>query len=202
MRSDKPPDSLIGESARAAGSHYRRTFGRAVAVVYTGGTIAQGLKLIFAFGWEYMPYWVDWALIVLGTYGGVGLVRFAGQIMWRGTWEKVVHGLIAAHLLVSVAVHAWVVAIGSHEFFTIFPYEYSYFAVAYEPGEENLASMEKDQHKPFTESKLVNKFLGNFGELEAAVQEETGVSEWWRWLVFFGLLLLCLELYLGWRFSA
>jgi hypothetical protein len=118
-------------TARVAKAHYRRTFGRAVAVVYTGGTVAQSLKLVFAFGWEYMPFWVDWALILLGTYGSVGLILFAGQIAWRGTWEKVVHGLIAAHLLVSVVVHAWIVVVGSHDFFTIFPYEYSYFAVAY-----------------------------------------------------------------------
>ncbi len=118
----------VPASARA---RYRQTFGLAVAVVYTGGTVAQSLKLVFAFGWEYMPFWVDWVLIVLGTYGGVGLILFARQVAWRGTWEKVVHGLMAAHLLVSVGVHAWIVAIGSHEFFTIFPYEYSYFAVAY-----------------------------------------------------------------------
>lgn len=78
----------------------------------------------------------------------------------------------------------------------------SYFAVAYEAGEEDLTAMEEDQREPFTESEMVNKFLNTFGELEAAVQEETGVAEWWRWLVFFALLLLCLELYLGWRFSA
>jgi len=122
------PGSRTASLARTC---YRETFSRAVAVVYTGGTIAQSLKLILAFGWEYMPFWVDWALIVLGTYGGVGLILFSQQIAWRGAWEKVVHWLIATHLLVSVAVHAWIVVIGSHEFFTVFPYEYSYFAVAY-----------------------------------------------------------------------
>ncbi len=111
--------------------HYRRTFGRAVAMVYTGGTVAHTLKLLFAFSWEYMPLWVDWVLIVLGTYGGVGLLLFLRSMTWRGTWEKVVHCLIAAHLLTSVIVHAKVVAVGSHEFFTQFPYEYSYFAVVY-----------------------------------------------------------------------
>ncbi|MDH3317693.1 MAG: hypothetical protein OER43_18255 [Gammaproteobacteria bacterium] len=121
----------MSAAAAKARSHYRRTFGRAVAIVYTGGTIAQSFKLIFAFGWEYMPYWVDWALIVLGTYGGVGLILYAHQVAWRGGWEKVVHWLTVVHLLVSVAVHAWVVVIGSHDFFTLFPYEYSYFAVAY-----------------------------------------------------------------------
>lgn len=112
-------------------TRYRNTFGHAVAIVYTGGTVAQILKLVFAFGWEYMPFWVDWALIVLGTYGGVGLLLFMRHVTWRGTWEKIVHGLIAAHLLVSVIVHVRVVVVGSHEFFTIFPYEYSYFAVVY-----------------------------------------------------------------------
>ncbi len=118
-------------AAGLAGSHYRRTFGRAVAVVYTGGTIAHILKLTIGFGWQYMPFWVDWVLIVLGTYGGVGLLLFVRQIAWRGTWERVVHVLIATHLLASVGVHAWIIVVGSHEFFTIFPYEYSYLAVTY-----------------------------------------------------------------------
>ncbi len=110
---------------------YRKTFGHVVAAVYTGGTIAHLLKLVFSFGWEYMPYWVDWALIVLGTYGGFGLVIFALDVRWRGVWEKLVHGLIAVHLLASVLVHVWTVVIGSHRFFTLFPYEYSYFALVY-----------------------------------------------------------------------
>jgi hypothetical protein len=78
-----------------------------------------------------MPFWVDWALIVLGTYGGAGLILYSRQIAWRGTWEKVVHWLIVTHLLVSVVVHVWIVIVGSHEFFTVFPYGYSYFAAAY-----------------------------------------------------------------------
>lgn len=119
---------VITATARA---HYRQTFGRVVAVVYTGGTVAQSLQLTFAFGWEYMPFWIDWALVVLGTYGGLGLIFFAKEVAWRGAWEKVVHGAITTHLLISVLVHAWTIAVANHEFFTNFPYEYSYFAVAY-----------------------------------------------------------------------
>lgn len=131
-RDDSRQNTSFGSlAAGLINAHHRRTFGRAVAIVYTGGTIAQTLKLILAFGWEYMPFWVDWALIVLGTYGGVGLIRYSGQIAWRGPWEKLVHWLIVTHLLASVVVHAWIVIIGSHLFFTVFPYEYSYFAVAY-----------------------------------------------------------------------
>jgi hypothetical protein len=76
-----------------------------------------------------------------------------------------------------------------------------YFAVAYQAGEEELAPLEEEQEEAFKNT-VVAGFLDTFGELETAVQEETGVSEWWRWMVFIGLLLLCLELYLGWRFSS
>ena len=111
--------------------HYRQTFPRAVAIVYTGGTIAHLLRLLLRFGWEYMPFWVDWALIVIGTYGGLGLILFARQVVWRGVWEKVVHGLIVAHLFISILVHVRTVVVGNHEFFTAFPTEYSYFAIVY-----------------------------------------------------------------------
>lgn len=67
---------------------YRRTFGRAVAIVYTGGTVAQLLHLLLRFGWEYMPFWVDWVLIVVGTYGGLGLLIFARRVAWRGTMSS------------------------------------------------------------------------------------------------------------------
>ncbi len=112
-------------------THYRNTLSRVVAIVYTGGTIAQSLQLVLAFGWESIPFWVDWALVVLGSYGGVGLLLFTNSIAWRGRWEKVVHGLIVAHLLTSVVLHAGVIAVGNHDLFATFPYEYSYFAVAY-----------------------------------------------------------------------
>ncbi len=110
---------------------YRNSFGRVVAVVYTGGTVAQVLRLLVGFSFDDMPFWVDWALVVLGSYGGIGLLVFARQVDYRGVWEKVVHGLIAAHLLVSVAVHVWPIVVHSHAMFAVFPYGYSFFATAY-----------------------------------------------------------------------
>ena len=112
---------------------YRRSFGRVVAVVYTGGTVAQVLRLLVghSFNFNDMPFWVDWALVVLGSYGGIGLLVFARQVDYRGVWEKVVHGLIAAHLLVSVVVHLWAIVVHSHAMFAVFPYGYSFFATAY-----------------------------------------------------------------------
>ena len=76
-----------------------------------------------------------------------------------------------------------------------------YYAVAYEAGEDDLTAMEADEQKIFKDT-VVHRFLKTYPELEVSVQEETGVSEWWRWFVFGALALLCLELFLGWRFSA
>jgi hypothetical protein len=67
----------------------------------------------------------------MGTYGGLGLLIFARRVAWRGGWEKLVHGLIVAHLFMSILVHVRALLVGNHEFFTAFPYEYSYFAVVY-----------------------------------------------------------------------
>ena len=103
----------------------------AVAVLYTGGSVAQLLKLIYNFSWQEMPYIIDWAIVVLGTVGATTLALQTSRIKYRGFWEKPVHFLIIAHLTVSVALHLWTIYIQDHELFTVFPYEYSYFAIAY-----------------------------------------------------------------------
>ena len=76
-----------------------------------------------------------------------------------------------------------------------------YYAVAFKPGEEDLKELDEESRAPFSEA-IVHKFLKTTAELAVAVQEETGVSEWWRWFVVIALGLLCGELFLGWRFSA
>ncbi len=76
-----------------------------------------------------------------------------------------------------------------------------YYAVAFQPGEEDLKELDEETRAPFNEQ-IVHKFLKTTAELDLAVQEETGVSEWWRWFVLIASALLCVELFLGWRFSA
>ncbi len=103
----------------------------AAAVLYTGGSIAQLLKLIFDFPWQEMPWAVDWAIVALGSLATVTLVANTGRIAWRGAWEKPVHYLIILHLMASVATHLWALWVRNHDMFGKFPYEYSYFALAY-----------------------------------------------------------------------
>ena len=103
----------------------------AVAVLYTGGSVAQLLKLIYDFPWQKMPYVIDWIIVILGSVGATTLATQTQNLDYRGWWEKPVHLLIIGHLGISVALHLWAIYIHSHAVFTAFPLEYSYFALAY-----------------------------------------------------------------------
>ena len=104
---------------------------RAAAVLYTAGTLAQVLRLSFAFPLTEMPFAVDWVIIGLGSVGALGLVLGSRDIAYRGSWEKIVHWLIIVHLGISVLMHLWAVVRGDHEMFRIFSYQYSAVAVVY-----------------------------------------------------------------------
>ncbi len=103
----------------------------AAAALYTGGSVAQLLKLIYDFPWQEMPYVIDWIIVILGSVGAATLTVQTQRIDYRGWWEKPVHFLIIAHLTVSVLLHLWAIYIQSHDVFAVFPFEYSYFAIVY-----------------------------------------------------------------------
>ena len=103
----------------------------AVAALYTGGSIAQLLKLIYQFPWQEMPFVIDWAIVSLGTIGAYTLVVNTRRIAYRGWWEKPVHYLIIVHLGASVVLHAWTIYVQNHDLYAAFPLAYSYFALTY-----------------------------------------------------------------------
>lgn len=103
----------------------------AVATLYTGGSIAQLLKLIYEFPWQDMPFVIDWLIVVLGTIGLITLATQTRHVDYRGRWERPVHFLIIAHLGISVALHLWTIYVQNHDLYATFPLEYSYFALLY-----------------------------------------------------------------------
>ncbi len=103
----------------------------AVAVLYTGGSVAQLLKLIYNFPWQEMPFVIDWIIVLLGTVGAVTLAIQTRHIDHRGWWEKPIHFLIITHLGISVALHLWTIYVQNHDLYIAFPLGYSYFALAY-----------------------------------------------------------------------
>ena len=56
----------------------------AVAVLYTGGSVAQLLKLVYEFPWQEMPYVIDWLIVILGTVGVMTLTIQTRHIDYRG----------------------------------------------------------------------------------------------------------------------
>jgi hypothetical protein len=74
---------------------------------------------------------VDWLLVVLGPIGLAGLIAFHRQIRYRGRWEHITHWLIVVHLGASVVVHVWILVAQSHAVLSVFPPDYSDFAVVY-----------------------------------------------------------------------
>jgi len=78
-----------------------------------------------------MPVAVDWVVVTLGGYAGLGLIVFARQIPFRNIWDKIAYGLLIVHLDGSVIVHAYILFSGNQSVLGIFPYWYSFVAVGY-----------------------------------------------------------------------
>ena len=116
---------------RGVHTFLRAYCGRLVAVLYTAGTIAHIVRLVSRFGFDEMPFFPDWAVVLLGTPGVIGLVLYADEVDYRGRWERVLHWLIVAHLFVSVCLHVWILVVQTHEMLSVFSLGYSYFAVVY-----------------------------------------------------------------------
>jgi len=115
----------------ATASRFETTWVRIVALIYTGGTVAQILRLIVRFGWQDIPFFPDWILATAGPIGVAGMVVHANRIAYRGLWERLTHWVIVAHLAISVLLHIWILIVRSHAVLSVFGYSYSYFAVVY-----------------------------------------------------------------------
>lgn len=79
--------------------------------------------------------------------------------------------------------------------------EDKHYAVSLAPGESDLELLENDTRERLSKEGLVTKYVASSNDLSAAIQEETGEREWWRWFVFLALGILMVELFLGWRWS-
>ncbi len=74
-----------------------------------------------------------------------------------------------------------------------------YFTVAPEHAEGDLTALAPARVTALDACPAV--FVDNEADLTARVQQEEGGREWWRVAIMAALLLLCGELFLGWRFS-
>ncbi len=112
-------------------SLYFRTFARICLLPYIGGTILHILRLIYDFPMEKIPWEVDWVIVILGSYGGLGLILFSHKVPFRNIWDKMAYGVLIFHLVGSVVVHAYILIKENHEVLRVFPNWYSFLAVGY-----------------------------------------------------------------------
>lgn len=112
-------------------SFYYSTFARVCLLPYIGGTIFHILRLIYKIPIEAIPCEMDWFIVVVGGYGGLGLLIFINRINFKNTWDKIVYGLLIFHLDGSVIAHAYMLFEGNHNLLSIFPLWYSLIAIGY-----------------------------------------------------------------------
>ena len=110
---------------------YYRTFARVALPLYFGGTMIHVSRLIFDFPITSMPYQVDWVVVLLGAYAGMGFLVFVKTISFKSIWDRLAYALLIFHLLGSVALHMYILIANDRAIIGIFPYWYSYIAVAY-----------------------------------------------------------------------
>ncbi len=112
-------------------SFYYKTFARVCLLPYIGGTIIHILRIIYDFPIEEIPLEIDWFIVVIGGYGGLGLIIFANKILFKNVWDKIAYGLLIFHLDGSVILHTYILFVGNHNILNIFPYWYSLIAIGY-----------------------------------------------------------------------
>lgn len=116
---------------RIMSSFYYKTFARVCLLPYIGGTIIHILRIIYDISLEEIPLEIDWFIVVIGGYGGLGLIIFANKVIFKNVWDKIAYGLLIFHLDGSVILHAYILFVGTHDILNIFPYWYSFIAIGY-----------------------------------------------------------------------
>ena len=107
-----------------------RTFSKIVAVLYVFGVSLHVSRIIIGFEPSSIPHIVDIIILVTALYGGIGYLKFWKDIYFPRTIIKVLYGIITFHLLGSVVIHAFILAIPNNKILDIFPVWYSYIMVA------------------------------------------------------------------------
>ncbi len=103
-----------------------RIFHRVVAMLYVFGVVLLTSRVLIGFEPSLIPRIVDVIILIGALYGGIGYLKFWKNIDFPRTITKVLYAIITFHLLGSVIIHAFVIAIPNNKILDIFPVWYSY----------------------------------------------------------------------------
>jgi len=107
-----------------------RAFGGVIAVLFVFGIILHVSRILIGFEPSSIPRIVDVIILIGALYGGIGYLKFWKDIYFPKVITKVLYGIITFHLLGSVFIHAFIIAIPNNKILDIFPIWYSYIMVA------------------------------------------------------------------------
>jgi hypothetical protein len=104
---------------------YRSSFPRFTAVLYIGGAVFHFIRALTAFSPTDIPFLIDWVIMLVAFYGGLGFLLFFRELGPPDPWRRGVSGIMVFHLLGSAVFHAYILATGSHQVLGVFPLAYS-----------------------------------------------------------------------------
>ena len=107
-----------------------KTFSRVVAILYVFGVVLPLSRILIGFEPRSIPRSIDVGSLMGALYGGIGYLKFWKDIYFPRAITKVLYAIITFHLLGSVIMHAFIIAIPNNKILDIFPIWYSYLTVA------------------------------------------------------------------------
>lgn len=107
-----------------------RTFSKIVAALYVFGAILHISRILIGFEPSSIPRMVDVIILIGALYGGISYLKFWKDIYFPRVITKVLYAIITFHLLGSVIIHTFIIAIPNNKILDIFPVWYSYIMVA------------------------------------------------------------------------
>lgn len=107
-----------------------RTFGKIVAALFVFGVALHMSRILIGFEPSSIPRIVDVILFIGALYGGISYLKFWKDIYFPGVITKALYAIITFHLLGSVIIHTFIIAIPNNKILDIFPVWYSYIMVA------------------------------------------------------------------------
>ena len=107
-----------------------KNFGRIIAVLYMFGVVIHLLRITTRFEPSVIPRIVDVIIFIGALYGSISYLKFWKDIYFPNNIARTIYGIITFHLLGSVIIHAFILAIDNNRILDIFPVFYSFIMVA------------------------------------------------------------------------
>jgi hypothetical protein len=109
---------------------FARTFGKAGALAYFGELVVHVMVFTTSFRLAELPFWADWAMVLLGGYCMIFMWVFRSATVVR-FGDPEVRVLTTFFVTATVFIHIYMIVVHSHALLEGFGRSFSYFGVLY-----------------------------------------------------------------------